>query len=78
MLSLKLNKKQGNIEEEKAKAIKATRMRKITQEAPAYTLGSVFAGLVPKNNLMNFIVMWGVKSWNWVVYTPKSDTQDSY
>lgn len=59
LLSLKLNKKQGDIEEEKAKAIKATRMRKITQETPAYTLGSVFAGLVPKNNLMNFIVMCG-------------------
>lgn len=58
-MKLKLSKKRGNIEDEKAKAIEATRIRKTTQELPAYTLGSVFAGLIPKNNLMSKCVMGG-------------------
>lgn len=62
LLTLKLSKKIGNIEDEKAKAMEATRIRKTTQEMPAYTLGSVFAGLIPKNNLMSkCVIVGGVK-----------------
>lgn len=60
LLTLKLSKKQGNVKEEKIKALEATRIRKTTQEPPAYTLGSVYAGLIPKKNLQfRLAKVWG-------------------
>lgn len=47
------------IKEEKAKAEEATIIRKRTQEAPAYTLGSVYAGLIPQNDVLAKIAVWG-------------------
>lgn len=61
LLALKLDKKQGVVEIEKAKAAKATYIRKTTQEAAAFTLGSVFAGLTPKNDILAKIAIGGVK-----------------
>lgn len=55
IISIKLDKNKGIIEEEIDKALDATHIRKTTQESGAYTLGSVYAGLIPKNNLLNII-----------------------
>ena len=60
LLTLKLDKQHGYINEEKAKAAEATRIRKFTQEPPAYTLGSVFAGLIPKRNILGLLALGGV------------------
>lgn len=51
VISVRLNVIQGNITEEIQKAEKATEIRKLTQEPPAYTLGSVFANLKERNNM---------------------------
>ena len=51
ILSVKLLINEGVPEEEKQKADEAKRIRKETQEAPAYTLGSVFAGLKAKQTI---------------------------
>lgn len=59
LLSIKLDKIKGSIDEEKAAAEEATHIRKITQEPPAYTLGSVFAGLTHKNNFKAKLAVWG-------------------
>lgn len=55
LLSVRLNKKQGDPVTEKAKADEATRIRKETQEPGAYTLGSCYAGLTPKDDIRNTI-----------------------
>lgn len=59
LLSIKLDKIKGCIDEEKAAAEEATSTRKITQEAPAYTLGSVYTGLTHKNNFKAKLGIWG-------------------
>ena len=59
LLSIKLDKRQGDIEEEQSKAAEATIVRKKTQESPAYTLGSVYAGLIPRNNIPNKLASGG-------------------
>lgn len=59
ILLIKLEKRIGNVEEEKSKAAKATYLRKITLEAPAYTLGSVYAGLTHKNSFKAKLAVWG-------------------
>ena len=51
ILTVKLLIRRGDIKKEEEKAAEATRIRKATQEPPAYTLGSVFAGLKFKQNL---------------------------
>ena len=51
IISVSLNLKQGNLIEEKEKALVVTKIRKETQEPPAYTLGSVFADLERKSTL---------------------------
>lgn len=51
VISVSLNLKQGNLIEEKEKALLASQIRKQTQELPAYTLGSVFASLERKTSL---------------------------
>ena len=51
ILSVKLLINEGTPEEEKQKADEAKMIRKETQEAPAYTLGSVFAGLKAKQTI---------------------------
>lgn len=61
LLTLRLDKKQGVIKEEKTKAEEATIIRKRTQEAPAYTLGSVYAGLIPQNDILAKIAVGGGK-----------------
>lgn len=58
LLLIKLGKKIGNVEEEKSKA---AYLRKTTQEAPAYTLGSVFTGLIPKKDFLSVIARCGRK-----------------
>lgn len=58
IISVSLNLKQGILIEEKKKALVATKIRKETQEPPAYTLGSVFAGLEKKTSLaLNIYIM---------------------
>lgn len=57
LLTLKLDKKPGDVEIEKA--AKATYIRKTTQEVAAFTLGSVFAGLTPKNDILAKIAIRG-------------------
>lgn len=52
LLSLRLDKKQGVAGMEIAKAARATQIRKTTQETSAYTLGSVYAGLIPRDNVL--------------------------
>lgn len=59
ILSVKLDKNQGYIEEEKEKSNKVACNRKATQEAPAFTLGSIYAGLVPKKDIRNYIARGG-------------------
>lgn len=59
ILSVKLLIKEGNAKKEKEKADNATRIRKTTQEPPAYTLGSVYAGLKFKNRIIYKIANWG-------------------
>lgn len=61
LLSIKLDKIKGCIDEEKATAEEATHIRKITQEAPAYTLGSVYVGLTYKNSFKAKLAVWGVE-----------------
>lgn len=61
LLTLKLSKKRGDVKEEKTKALEATRIRKTTQEPSAYTLGSVYAGLVPKKDLLSRLALGGGK-----------------
>lgn len=58
--SVILDKIKGSIDEEKAAAEEATHIRKITQEAPAYTLGSVYVGLTyKKNSFKAKLAVWG-------------------
>lgn len=59
ILSVRLNKIQGNTEQEKVKAGEAIRIRKETQESGAYTLGSCFAGLTPQKSIRSLIFQIG-------------------
>lgn len=61
ILSIKLNKLVGDLITEKEKSNQASSLRRNTQEAPAYTLGSCFAGLVPKDDLIARFVKLGGK-----------------
>lgn len=59
LLSIKLDIRRGDIEEEQSKAAEAIIVRKKTQEPPAYTLGSVYAGLIPRRNILNKLASGG-------------------
>ena len=59
ILVCKLEIKRGDREIEKVKAEEVTHLRQTTQEPPAYTLGSVFAGLQFKSNTKSKIVKYG-------------------
>lgn len=59
ILSVRLNKEQGNPVVEKAKSEEATRIRKETQEPGAYTLGSCYAGLTPNKDIRTIICQLG-------------------
>lgn len=59
ILSARLTKIQGIATEEKLKAEKATEIRKKTQEPPAFTLGSMYAGLKERQCVRNRIVRIG-------------------
>lgn len=59
VLSITLKTIKGKIEEEKRKAQNATDIRHRTQEPPAYTLGSVYAGLSPTKSVKHKIAYMG-------------------
>lgn len=59
ILSAKLKKEAGVALEEIAKASQATAIRRKTQEPPAYTLGSCYAGLKPKAGTHLMLVKMG-------------------
>ena len=59
ILSVKLIIRKGDISAEKLKSEEATCIRKATQEPPAYTLGSVFAGLEFKPAKRLRLASWG-------------------
>lgn len=59
ILSIKLDKINGNVDEEKVKAAEVTYIRKTTQNSPAYTLGSIFAGLSYKKNFLTYVALGG-------------------
>lgn len=61
ILTASLSKCVGVIEQEKEKAEQVTNTRRITQEPPAYTLGSVYAGLTARRSLKSYLVAGGGK-----------------
>lgn len=56
-MSIRLDKKQGDVQVEKTKAAEVTYIRSATQNSPAFTLGSVYAGITPKNDLLTIMII---------------------
>jgi len=57
ILCVRLRKEQGDKSIETSKADAASRIRKLTQEPPAFTLGSVYAGLKYKRTVLNIFIL---------------------